>query len=82
MPYTAFKDAILAHYPDATGDYMYSLADIDQLIGERYRIGIRTLDDLTEYHNQFEAITSWLRTLVRRRKSATTSEPSSHTSGT
>ena len=60
-PYSAFKDAILAHYPDATGDYMYSLADIDRLIGERYRIGIRTLDDLTEYHNQFEAITSWLR---------------------
>ena len=59
--YAAFKAAILAHYPDATGDYMYSLADIDSLIGERYRIGIRTLDDLTDYHNRFEAITSWLR---------------------
>jgi hypothetical protein len=59
--YAGFKAAILAHYPDATGDYMYSLADLDTLIGERYRIGIRTLDDLTDYHNRFEAVTSWLR---------------------
>lgn len=59
--YATFKAAILAHYPDATGEYMYSLADLDTLIGERYRIGIRTLDDLTDYHNQFEAITLWLR---------------------
>ena len=58
--YAAFKAAILAHYPDATGDYMYSLADIDSLIGERYRVGIRTLDDLTDYHNKFVAITLWL----------------------
>ena len=28
-PYTAFKDANLAHYPDTTWDYMNSLADID-----------------------------------------------------
>ena len=59
--YAAFKAAILAHYPDSTGDFMYSLADIDSLIGERYRVGIRTLDDLSDYHNRFEAITSWLR---------------------
>jgi hypothetical protein len=59
--YADFKKAILKHYPDATGDYLYSLADLDALIGERYRIGIRTLDDLTDYHNRFEAITSWLR---------------------
>lgn len=59
-PYTDFKAAILAHYPDATGEYMYSLADVDALIGERYRIGIKTIDDLTNFHNRFEAITSWL----------------------
>jgi hypothetical protein len=58
--YADFKAAILAHYPDATGDYMYSLADLDTLIGERYRVGIRTIDDLTTYHNEFDAITSWL----------------------
>ena len=28
ITYAAFKAAILAHYPDTTGDYMYSLADI------------------------------------------------------
>ena len=59
--YANFKQAILDHYPDATGDFLYSLADLDALIGERYRIGIRTLDDLTDYHNRFEAVTSWLR---------------------
>ena len=59
--YVDLKKAILNHYPDATGDFLYSLADLDALIGERYRIGIRTLDDLTDYHNRFEAVTSWLR---------------------
>ena len=58
--YANFKQAILDHYPDATGDYMYSLSDLDTLVGERYHIGIRTLDDLTDFHNRFEAISSWL----------------------
>ena len=58
--YIDFKKAILAHYPEATGEYLYSLADLDSLIGERYRLGIRTVDDLNNFHNQFEALTSWL----------------------
>ena len=58
--YINFKDAIIDHYPDASGEFLYSLHDIDALIGERYRIGIRTLNDLIQFHNQFEAITSWL----------------------
>ena len=28
------------HYPDASGDYVYSLCDMDLLIGERQRLGI------------------------------------------
>ena len=58
--YINFKDAIIDHYPDASGEYLYSLHDIDVLNGECYRIGIRTLNDLIQFHNQFEAITSWL----------------------
>jgi len=58
--YKDFKQAIFDHYPNSTGDYMYSLADLDSLIGARLRIGIRTVEELSEFHNQFEAITSWL----------------------
>jgi hypothetical protein len=32
--YNDFKKAVLAHYPDASGDYVYSLRDLDHLIGE------------------------------------------------
>lgn len=38
--YKQFKSAILSHYPDASGDYVYSLRDMDLLIGERQRLGI------------------------------------------
>ena len=55
--YNEFKDAILDQYPDATGEFIYSIRDMDQLIGERQRIGITTMQDLSDYHLQFLAIT-------------------------
>jgi hypothetical protein len=58
--YKEFKDAVLVHYPDASGEYIYSLRDMDLLIGERQRIGINSTQDLADYHLQFLAITSWL----------------------
>ena len=58
--YKDFKSAILVHYPDASGDYVYSLRDIDTLIGERQRVGISNTLELTDYHLKFLAITSWL----------------------
>ena len=58
--YNDFKDAILAHYPESFGEFLYSLSDIDILVSDRFRNGIRTLEDLTDYHNRFEAISSWL----------------------
>ncbi|KAF8815366.1 hypothetical protein BYT27DRAFT_7129085, partial [Phlegmacium glaucopus] len=58
--YNQFKAAILVHYPDACGDYVYSLRDMDTLIGERQRLGITTINDLSDYHLNFLAITSWL----------------------
>ena len=33
--YKEFKDAILDRYPDTTGDFTYSIRDMDLLIGER-----------------------------------------------
>jgi hypothetical protein len=58
--YLHFKAAILIHYPDASGDYVYSLRDMDLLIGERQRLGISNTVDLADYHLKFLAITSWL----------------------
>ena len=58
--YEDFKAAILVHYPDASGDFIYSIRDMDLLIGERQRIGITTAKDLSDYHLQFVAITRWL----------------------
>jgi hypothetical protein len=58
--YSDFKNAILVHYPDASGDYVYSLRDMDLLIGERQRIGISNTVDLADYHLKFLSITTWL----------------------
>jgi len=58
--YDQYKAAIMVHYPDASGDYVYSIRDMDMLIGERQRVGISSAKDLSEYHLQFTAITSWL----------------------
>lgn len=58
--YIDFKTAILVHYPDASGDYVYSMRDLDQLIGERNRIGVSTTMELSDYHLKFLSITSWL----------------------
>jgi len=58
--YEDFKAAILVHYPDVSGEYVYSLRDIDLLIGERQRLGITTLKDLSDFHLNFIAITTWL----------------------
>jgi hypothetical protein len=58
--YNQFKKAILVHYPDAAGNFIYSLCDMDILIRERYQKGIMTSMDLSDYHLQFVTITSWL----------------------
>jgi hypothetical protein len=58
--YKNFKDAILVHYPDASGDFIYSIRDMDLLIGERQRLGINSTKDLSDYHLQFIVITTWL----------------------
>ena len=58
--YKDFKDAILVHYPDATGDYVYAPRDMEELIESRLRAGIQTTDDLQAFHLQFLAITTWL----------------------
>jgi hypothetical protein len=58
--YKQFKDAVLVHYPDASGDYVYSLRDMDTLVGERQRVGINSTAELSDFHLAFVAITTWL----------------------
>jgi hypothetical protein len=44
----------------ATHDRKYNVSDLDMLIGERQRLGIRSLNELSEYHLRFQAVTSYL----------------------
>jgi hypothetical protein len=48
--YENFKDAILVHYPDASGNFVYSIRDMDLLIGKRQCLSINSTRDLSDYH--------------------------------
>jgi hypothetical protein len=56
--YDDFKAAVLECYTDQ--DRKYNVSDLDMLIGERQRLGIRSLNELSEYHLRFQAVTSYL----------------------
>ena len=58
--YTNFKDVILVHYPSASSHFFHSIRDMDLLIGERQCISISSTKNLSNYHPQFIAITTWL----------------------
>src|SRR5271163_348239 len=60
VPYEEFKKTILFHYPEASGDFFYSIGDMELLISERRREGITSARDLSDYHLEFLAITTWL----------------------
>ncbi|KAF9536598.1 hypothetical protein CPC08DRAFT_609027, partial [Agrocybe pediades] len=53
-----FKKAVIESYTDQARKY--SVSDLDLLIGERQRLGIRDLHDLTDYHLRFQAISTHL----------------------
>ena len=56
--YNDFKDAIIVHYPDPSGNFVYSIRDMDLLIGEWQWVGITSTKDLSDYYLQFIAITT------------------------
>ena len=58
--YNDFKDVISVHYPDASGDFIYAIRDMDLLIGEQQWVCITSTKYLSNYHLQFIAITTWL----------------------
>ena len=60
VSYGQFKTAIIFLYPDASDDFRYSLQDMDLLIREQQRQGIASIRELSDFHLQFLAITTWL----------------------
>ena len=58
--YAAFKEAILSDYPDAYGDSIYSLYDLEALICDCQQLGIASPKKLSDFHLQFSLISSWL----------------------
>src|SRR5580692_3848425 len=57
--YADFKNAIMEFYPEAA-EFLYAITDIDSLTDERQRTGMTSVQDLSDYHLQFMAITTWL----------------------
>src|SRR5882762_5891247 len=59
----SFSDFVLAIYrlyPGSDGQRQWLVADMERLVEERCRIGIRTLGDLGDYYRRFIAITTFL----------------------
>ncbi|KAI0946841.1 hypothetical protein AcW1_010182 [Taiwanofungus camphoratus] len=63
--YAQWKADVLALYPGTNDTRKWSLADMDQLIGERTRIGIHNAADLGSYYCDFISITKHLITQRR-----------------
>src|SRR5258705_5088759 len=59
----SFSDFVLAIYrlyPGSDGQRQWLVADMERLVEERCRIGIRTLGDLGDYYRRFIVITTFL----------------------
>lgn len=56
--YHDFKDVLSNLYRQTALKYI--ITDLDRLIGERQRIGVRTLLELTDFHLKFNAISTYL----------------------
>ena len=58
--FSDFKKAVLKYYPEASGDFIYTLCNMDVLIGEHQHLGFSSTIKLNTFHLQFTAITDWL----------------------
>ena len=56
--YLEFKTKLLELYHQVTLKWI--LTDLDRLIGERQRLGIRSLQDLSEFHLKYNAVSIYL----------------------
>jgi len=60
VTFDTFKKRILAHYPDAEGDFLYSVRDLDDLIQSRLAAGINNTEEFMKFHLEFVTISDWL----------------------
>jgi hypothetical protein len=58
--YEDFKERLYELYNQSL--LRYILADLDRLVGERQRVGMRSLQDISEFHLQFNTISTYLLT--------------------
>jgi hypothetical protein len=58
--YDEFKAEVFKLYPGASGDRTYTMQDLDRIVGQYARIGIKTAADLGEYYRQFILISRYL----------------------
>jgi len=56
--YDDLKDRLLELYNQISLKYI--LTDLDRLVGERQRIGVKSLQELSEFHLKFNAISTYL----------------------
>jgi hypothetical protein len=59
--YDEFKAEVYHLYPRSAEEKKYSKADLDKLITDQLRIGIRNLEGLGNYFRSFIAITNYLK---------------------
>jgi hypothetical protein len=62
-----YKAAVSKLYPGSEAERTWLVSEMDQLVGERTRLGIHSLADLGEFHRHFILITTYL--ISRRRLS-------------
>ena len=58
--YDEFKTEVFTLYPGATGDWTYTIQDLDMLIRHFARVGILTSIDLGDYYHRFLLISRFL----------------------
>jgi hypothetical protein len=58
--YKHYKAVIYRLYPGSEDKRKWSVADLENLMTERAQIGIHSLGDLGDYHQQFLAMTAFL----------------------
>jgi hypothetical protein len=58
--YKDFKDRLYELYNQSSLRYL--LADLDRLVGEKQRVGIRSLQDISDFHLHFITISTYLLT--------------------
>jgi hypothetical protein len=58
--YQDFKERLYELYNQSSLRYL--LADLDRLVGERQRVGMRSLQDISEFHLQYITISTYLLT--------------------